>query len=487
VNKGGTGLTSYAVGDIIYATNTTTLSVLADVATGNAIISGGVGALPTYGKIGLTTHISGTLAAANGGTGQSSYAVGDLLYASASTTLSKLADVAVGSYLRSGGVTTAPLWSTLILPNAATSGRIVYASATNTYGESANLTFDGTSFAIGTAGPHAVGGAVNAGIGWYQRGTFTSTQAFARGLQIDQTLVAGAASGNLVGIYVNPVLTEYSSGTHPILAGIYVEPSVTAGTADATIGAGIYIAQSTFQTTTTSGASLYIANATAGATSNYALWVAAGAARFQAAGPHSFGGNPVSTSNIQVEVAGSYTSGTNQVEGLSIRSTLTPNGSFNGFGAVWSPTIATQTSAVTVPLAVGAYFKVTASEQGSGTITTAASLYVDAPAGSGVDNAYSLYIAAAPSIGTALNYALFVDSGNTRLDGITLVGQTDLTGLSAGDLYSIRLKTGAPNGGTAALWKLGTVAVQTPTSPNRTIEVDIAGTIYYLAAKTTND
>jgi hypothetical protein len=67
--SGGTGQSSYAVGDILYASTTTALSKLADVATGNALISGGVGVAPSWGKIGLTTHISGTLAIANGGTG----------------------------------------------------------------------------------------------------------------------------------------------------------------------------------------------------------------------------------------------------------------------------------------------------------------------------------------------------------------------------------------------------------------------------------
>lgn len=49
------------------------------------------------------------------------------------------------------------------------------------------------------------------------------------------------------------------------------------------------------------------------------------------------------------------------------------------------------------------------------------------------------------------------------------------------------VQTAAPAGGTAAAWKLGTVASVSPTSPNRTIEVDIGGTIYYLHAKTTNN
>jgi len=76
---GGTGQSSYAVGDILYASTTTALSKLADVATGNAIISGGVGVAPSYGKIGLTTHISGTLAVANGGTGATTLTSGYLL------------------------------------------------------------------------------------------------------------------------------------------------------------------------------------------------------------------------------------------------------------------------------------------------------------------------------------------------------------------------------------------------------------------------
>lgn len=68
-NRGGTGQTTYAIGDILYADTTSTLARLAGVATGNALISGGVGTAPSWGKIGLTTHVSGTLAIGNGGTG----------------------------------------------------------------------------------------------------------------------------------------------------------------------------------------------------------------------------------------------------------------------------------------------------------------------------------------------------------------------------------------------------------------------------------
>lgn len=69
--SGGTGQSSYAVGDLLFASTSTAISKLADVATGNALISGGVGVAPTYGKIGLTTHVSGNLPVTNLNSGTS--------------------------------------------------------------------------------------------------------------------------------------------------------------------------------------------------------------------------------------------------------------------------------------------------------------------------------------------------------------------------------------------------------------------------------
>ena len=84
---GGTGQTSYAIGDLLYADTTTTLAKLPDVATGNALISGGVSTAPSWGKIGLTTHVSGVLPTANGGTNLSSFTANGVVYASSTSAL----------------------------------------------------------------------------------------------------------------------------------------------------------------------------------------------------------------------------------------------------------------------------------------------------------------------------------------------------------------------------------------------------------------
>jgi hypothetical protein len=148
--SGGTGLTSYTTGDIIYASATNTLAALADVATGNALISGGVGVAPSWGKIGLTTHVSGTLPVANGGTGQTTYTDGQLLIGnSTGNTLTKASltagtgisitpgsgSISIASTVTAGlTITNDTTTATALYPTftSATSGSITGASVTST-------------------------------------------------------------------------------------------------------------------------------------------------------------------------------------------------------------------------------------------------------------------------------------------------------------------------------------------------------------------
>jgi hypothetical protein len=76
---------------------------------------------------------------------------------------------------------------------------------------------------------------------------------------------------------------------------------------------------------------------------------------------------------------------------------------------------------------------------------------------------------------------------STGLIGINTTSPSERLHVVGNGLFTGSIQTGAPSGGTAQPWKLGTVATVSPTSPNRTIEVEVNGTIYYLHAKTTND
>ena len=178
VANGGTNISSYTVGDILYASGATTLSKLNGVATGNALISGGVSTAPSWGKIGLTTHVSGTLPVANGGTNLTTFAQGDIIYASASNTLSALAKNASATrYLSNTGASNNPAWAQVALTNGVTgtlpvanggtgiatlsANYIPYGNGTSAFQSNSNLQYNGTTLTaqprISMSGTESVG------------------------------------------------------------------------------------------------------------------------------------------------------------------------------------------------------------------------------------------------------------------------------------------------------------------------------------------
>jgi len=79
--NGGTNRSAaWVVGDIAYASATTTLGSITAAATGNALLSAGTGTIPAYGKVTLTGHVSGTLPVGSGGTGATSLTSKGLLF-----------------------------------------------------------------------------------------------------------------------------------------------------------------------------------------------------------------------------------------------------------------------------------------------------------------------------------------------------------------------------------------------------------------------
>lgn len=142
VSDGGTNLASGTSGGILGFTASGTIASSVALTANAIVLGGGAGATPTpmaslgttttvlhgnaagaptFGAITLTTDVTGTLPATNGGTGLATYTQGDIIYSSASNTLSALAKNASSTrYLSNTGSSNNPAWAQVDLSNGVT-------------------------------------------------------------------------------------------------------------------------------------------------------------------------------------------------------------------------------------------------------------------------------------------------------------------------------------------------------------------------------
>lgn len=230
VANGGTGLTSYTIGDLIYASGATTLAKLADVATGNALISGGVGVAPSWGKIGLTTHVSGTLPIANGGTGVTGTPVnGELLigngtgYSLATLTASTGVSVTNGS----GTITIANTGVTSL-----TAGTAISVSAST---GGVTVTNTGVTSAVASTGISVSGatGAVtfsNTGVTSAVAGTGISVSSATGAVTFSNNGVTGLTAGTNISLSGSTGGVTVSTVNNPVFSTSVTSPLVIGGT-----------------------------------------------------------------------------------------------------------------------------------------------------------------------------------------------------------------------------------------------------------------
>jgi hypothetical protein len=161
-------LTAGSDGQVLAADSTTTEGVKWAAAGGvgtvtSIAVSGGTTGLTTSGGP-ITTNgtitLAGTLAVANGGTSQTTYATGDILYASATNTLTKRTIGTTGQVLTvSGGV---PTWATPTT-TAGSNTQLIYNSAGSLTGSS-SLTYNGTNQLTIAGSPFTIAGTSNSSI-----------------------------------------------------------------------------------------------------------------------------------------------------------------------------------------------------------------------------------------------------------------------------------------------------------------------------------
>lgn len=189
------------------------------------------------------------LAATSGGSGFASYAVGDLLYADTTTTLAKLADVAVGRVLISGGVGTAPSWSvnplvSTVVFNGATSGTATV-TATNVAGSSTQTLPTDSALLVGRIAILSSTG--NTAALTAQALTTTTGTAFYR-VEVHvicTRAAAGVGASSILGAGVNINYTTGDTSTAvvqnlPMLSQGATTAFTDAGDATNTVGATLY-------------------------------------------------------------------------------------------------------------------------------------------------------------------------------------------------------------------------------------------------------
>ena len=248
VGYGGTGLTSYTTGDLMYASGTSTLSKLGIGTTGQVLtvtagnpawstlsssavttFSGGTtGLLPSSATSGAIT-LTGTLAVANGGTNITSYTTGDILYASASGVISKLGIGSAGQVLTvtagnpawatlsSSAVTTISFSTTGLTPSTATSGAVtVGGTLVVANGGTGATTLTGVLKGNGTSAFTAA----TAGTDYVAPGTattFTAKQTFSGSTSVNAALFTNAAEVATVSATAATGTINYDVSTQSVL------------------------------------------------------------------------------------------------------------------------------------------------------------------------------------------------------------------------------------------------------------------------------
>lgn len=209
---GGTGTSTVTTGDLLYGSATNTWGKLAAGAAYKTLSMNAGGTNVEWNAVALdqSAAVSGTLGATNGGTGLSTYTLGDTVYSSAANTLSKLAGntTTTKKFLvqtGTGSVSAAPAWDVVngadvngnisgsagSVANALTAG--TYLTSAGTFNGSAARTFAVDATSANTASKVVARDAS----GNFSAGTITATLSGSATSATTATNVAGGGANQI--------------------------------------------------------------------------------------------------------------------------------------------------------------------------------------------------------------------------------------------------------------------------------------------------
>jgi hypothetical protein len=336
--QGGTDQSSYSIGDILYADTTTSLARLADVATGNALISGGLNAAPSWGKIALASAVSGTLGIANGGTGQTTANAAFNALAPSQATNS-------GKYLTTDGTDTS--WATVtqttfsagttgFTPSSPTSGTVTLAGTLN-------IANGGTGATTAQAAINALAAATTSG--YYLRGNGTNV------------VMAAIVAGDV------PTLNQNTTGSAGSVAN-----SVTFNNGGAGAISGTTYNGSAAQTISYNTVGAYAATNPSGFTSNTGTVTSVSGGSYLTGGTITTSGTlavDATTTNTASKVVARDASGNFSAGTITAALTGNVTGNVSGSSGSCTGNAATATTATTATTCNGNYNTTNAQQNGS--------------------------------------------------------------------------------------------------------------------------
>jgi ketopantoate reductase len=250
IAQGGTGTTSFTSSALVYASSTSALASLSVGTSGQVLISGGVGASPSWTN---GINIIGTVPTTQGGTGLTSFTSGGILYASSTSALATSAGTSSGQILTYNG--TNPTWSSSLTIAQGGTGTTSFTSSALVYASSTSVL---ASLSVGTSGQVLISGGVGVAPSWTNGintiGTVPTTQggtgltAFTSGgiLYASSTSALATSAGTINQILVNDgtkptwtsslTIAQGGTGSTSFTANSLVYASSTSSLSSASVG-----------------------------------------------------------------------------------------------------------------------------------------------------------------------------------------------------------------------------------------------------------